>query len=40
MLDAIDAASEFFSEQHILFNTSGHLELVSLVTTNEHQAIN
>lgn len=40
MLDAIDAAGEFFGEQHILFNTSGHLGLVSLVNPNEHQAIN
>jgi hypothetical protein len=40
MLDAIDAASEFFSEQHILFNRSGHQELVGLVSTNEHQGIN
>ncbi|MDD5412837.1 MAG: hypothetical protein PHF31_15780 [Methylobacter sp.] len=39
ILDAIDAASEFFSEQHILFDTSGHLALVDLVTTKEQHAI-
>lgn len=35
MLDAIDAASEFFNEQNILFDASAHLALVGLVNTNE-----
>jgi len=40
MQDAIDAACEFFSEQHILFDLSAHLALVDLVTTKEQCAIN
>jgi len=40
MLDAIDAASEFFSEQHILFDASAHLAFVGLVSTNELSSIN
>ncbi|MDD2801493.1 MAG: hypothetical protein PHE96_08555 [Methylococcales bacterium] len=40
MLDAIDAASEFFSEQHILFDASEHLALVGLVSTKELVSIN
>ena len=40
MLDAIDAAGEFFSEQHILFDVSEHLALVDLVITKEQRAMN
>jgi hypothetical protein len=40
MQDAIDAAGEFFSEQHVLFDLSAHLALVDLVTTKELRAIN
>ena len=40
MQDAIDAASEFFSEQHVLFDLSAHLALVDLVTTKKQRAIN
>jgi hypothetical protein len=40
MQDAIDAAGEFFSEQHILFNLTEHLVLVDLVITKEQRAIN
>ena len=40
MQDAIDAAGEFFSEQHILFDVSEHLALVDLVITKEQRAIN
>ena len=40
MLDAIDAASEFFSEQHILFDASEHQALVDLLSTKELHAIN
>jgi len=40
MQDAIDAAGEFFSEQHVLFDLSAHLALVDLVTTKEQRAIN
>jgi hypothetical protein len=39
MLDAIDAASEFFNEQHILFDAAEHLALVDLVGTKELQVI-
>ena len=38
--DAIDAADEFFSEQHILFDVSEHLALVDLVIPKELRAIN
>jgi len=38
--DAIDAAGEFFSEQHILFAVSEHLALVDLIIPKEHRAIN
>ena len=38
--DAIDAAGEFFGEQHILFNKSEHLALVDLVISKEQRAIN
>jgi len=38
--DAIDAASVFFSEQHILFDVSEHLALVDLITPKELRAIN
>jgi hypothetical protein len=40
MQDAIDAAGEFFSEQHILFDASEHLALVDLVIPKELRAIN
>jgi hypothetical protein len=40
MLDAIDAAGEFFGEQNILFNKSEHLALVDLVISKEQRAIN
>ena len=40
MQDAIDAAGEFFSEQHILFDVSEHLALVDLVIPKELRAIN
>ena len=41
MLDAIDAAGEFFGEQHILFNKADHLALVDdLVFSKEQHAIN
>ena len=40
MQDAIDAAGEFFSEQHILFDAAEHLALVDLITTKEQRAIN
>jgi hypothetical protein len=38
--DAIDAAGEFFNEQHVLFDLSAHLALVDLVTTKKQRAIN
>jgi hypothetical protein len=40
MQDAIDAAGEFFSEQHILFDVSEHLALVELVISKEQRALN
>ena len=40
MLDAIDAAAEFFDEQNILFNQSEHLALVDLVIPREQRVIN
>ncbi len=40
LLDAIDAAGEFFREQHILFDVSGHLALVELAATKEQHVIN
>ncbi len=40
MQDAIDAADEFFSEQHILFDVSEHLALVDLVIPKELRATN
>lgn len=40
MQDAIDAASVFFSEQHVLFDASEHLALVDLVIPKEHRVIN
>jgi len=40
MQDAIDAAGEFFNEQHVLFDLSAHLALVDLVTTKKQRAIN
>jgi hypothetical protein len=33
ILDAIDAASEFFNEQHVLFDASKHQTLVNLVSS-------
>ena len=40
MLDAIDAAAEFFDEQNILFNKAEHSALVELVIAKEQRAIN
>ena len=40
MLDAIDAAAEFFDEQNILFNKAEHSALVDLVIAKEQCAIN
>jgi hypothetical protein len=40
MLDAIDAAAEFFGEQNILFNRAEHSALVDLVISKEQRAIN
>jgi len=40
MLDAIDAAREFFREQYILFDASEHQALVGLVSTKEQLSIN
>jgi len=40
MQDAIDAAGEFFREQHIQFNLTEHLALMDLVITKEQHAIN
>ena len=40
MLDAIDAAGEFFDERHILFNKADHLALVDLIAPKELCAIN
>jgi hypothetical protein len=40
MLDAIDAAAEFFDEQNILFNRAEHSALVDLVIPKEQRAIN
>ena len=39
MLDAIDAAAEFFDEQNILFNRAEHSALVDLVISKEQRAI-
>jgi hypothetical protein len=38
--DAIDAAGEFFNEQHVLFDAAEHLALVELVGAKERHAIN
>jgi hypothetical protein len=40
MLDALDAASEFFREQFILFDASEHHALVGLVGIEEQHSIN
>ena len=40
MQDAIDAAGEFFSEQHILYDVPEHLALVDLVIPKARYAIN
>lgn len=39
LLDAIDAASEFFNEQRILFDAPGHLALVDAMTPKQRNAI-
>jgi hypothetical protein len=39
MLDAIDAAAEFFAEQAIVFDAPKHLALVDLITTNEQRTL-
>ena len=38
--DAIDAAGEFFSEQHILFDVTEHMALVEMVIPKEQRAMN
>jgi len=40
MQDAIDAAGEFFSEQHILFDASAHLALMDWVSSKEPRVTN
>ncbi|MBD9355353.1 hypothetical protein IE877_05575 [Methylomonas sp. EbA] len=40
MLDAIDAAAEFFTEQRILFDAAGHLALVESLAAKEQYALN
>ncbi len=40
ILDAIDAAAEFFDEQNILFNKPEHVALVDLVISKEQRAKN
>jgi hypothetical protein len=40
MLDAIDAAAEFFTEQRILFDAAGHLVLVESLVAPKQYAIN
>lgn len=39
MQDAIDAASEFFNGQHILFDGTAHLSLVDLISPKEQHAL-
>ncbi|AEG00964.1 hypothetical protein [Methylomonas methanica] len=39
LLDAIDAAGEFFNEQRILFDAAGHLALVDAMAPKEQNAI-
>ncbi len=40
MLDAIEAAGEFFNEKHILFDAFGHHALIESLTGNEQYAVN
>jgi len=40
MLDAVDAAAEFFIEQLILFDAAGHLALVESLTNKKQYAVN
>ncbi|MEI8573195.1 hypothetical protein JWZ98_05470 [Methylomonas sp. EFPC1] len=40
IMDTIDAAAEFFTEQRILFNAAGHLALAEALVVREHYAIN
>ena len=40
MQDAIDAAGEFFSEQHILFSVSEYLAWVDSIIPKEHRTLN
>ena len=40
LLDAIDAAAEFFNEQHILFNAAEHSALVDFVTLTDQRLLN
>lgn len=40
MLDAIDAAADFFIEQRILFDAAGHLALVESLTPPAQCAVN
>ena len=37
VLDAIDAAKEFFFERHILFDADAHMALIDTMITNEAQ---
>jgi len=39
LLDAIDAAGEFFGEQNMLFNAPGHSGLVDLATAKQPEAL-
>ena len=39
ILDAIDAADEFFREQNILFDSIGHSAMVNFITTTEQLTI-
>jgi hypothetical protein len=40
LLDAIDAAAEFFTEQHILFNPAEYAALVNFISVSETGTIN
>ena len=40
IMDAIDAAAEFFTEQRILFDAAGHLALAEALVAREQYAIN
>ncbi|MBD9361689.1 hypothetical protein EBB_14405 [Methylomonas sp. EbB] len=40
IMDTIDAAAEFFTEQRILFDAAGHLALAEALVVREQYAIN